>query len=247
MESMSNGVTTQTLTEVVADHLRRLIHLGEVGPGDRLPAERELAEQLGIARLSLREALKTLQNDGYVEVRRGARGGTYVTELEAPVARWRARMRTVSGEFDDIIDFRIGLETETARLAAARRTPEDLAAMRTTIDDLTVAHDRTAFRLADSRFHASLARAARSSRLGAAVESTRAELFNTHDLLPFIDPVQESVDDHEVVFRAVEKGDVDAAAAAMRDHIEHTRTQLRAIVFATDPPSPDAPGATTVS
>ena len=59
--------------------------------------------------------------------------------------------------------------------------------------------------------------------------------------------MQESVDDHEVVFRAVEKGDVDAAAAAMRDHIEHTRTQLRAIVFATDPPSPDAPGATTVS
>lgn len=242
MDSMSNGVTTQTLTEVVADHLRRLIHLGEVGPGDRLPAERELAEQLGIARLSLREALKTLQNDGYVEVRRGARGGTYVTELEAPVARWRARMRTVSGEFDDIIDFRIGLETETARLAAVRRTAEDLAAMRTTIDDLTVAHDRTAFRLADSRFHASLARAARSSRLGAAVESTRAELFNTHDLLPFIDPVQESVDDHEVVFRAVEKGDVDAAAAAMRDHIEHTRTQLRAIVFATDPSSPETPG-----
>lgn len=239
MDSMANGVTTQTLTEVVADHLRRLIHLGEVGPGDRLPAERELAEQLGIARLSLREALKTLQNDGYVEVRRGARGGTYVTELEAPVARWRARMRTVSGEFDDIIDFRIGLETETARLAAARRTPEDLTAMRTTIDDLTVAHDRTAFRLADSRFHASLARAARSSRLGAAVESTRAELFNTHDLLPFIDPVQESVDDHEVVFRAVEQGDVDAAAAAMREHIEHTRTQLRAIVFATDPASPE--------
>ncbi|MGD9988098.1 FadR/GntR family transcriptional regulator [Pseudonocardia sp.] len=232
---MANGVTTQTLTEVVADHLRRLIHLGEVGPGDRLPAERELAEQLGIARLSLREALKTLQNDGYVEVRRGARGGTYVTELEVPVARWRARMRTESGEFDDIIDFRIGLETETARLAAARRTPEDLAALRATIDDLTVAHDRTAFRLTDSRFHAALARAARSSRLGAAVETTRAELFNTHDLLPFIDPVQESVDDHQAVFRAVEAGDVDAAAAAMRDHIEHTRTQLRAIVFATDP------------
>jgi len=235
VHSMANGVTAQTLTEAVADHLRRLIHLGEVGPGDRLPAERDLAEQLGIARLSLREALKTLQNDGYVEVRRGARGGTYVTELKEPVARWRARMRTVSGEFDDIVDFRIALETETARLAAVRRGPADLAALRETIDDLSRAHDRTAFRQSDSRFHAALATAARSTRLLAAVESIRAELFNTYDLLPFVDPVQESVDDHQAVYRAVEAGDVDGATAAIRDHIENARAQLRAIVFDGDP------------
>ena len=58
---MIRVVTAQTLTQAVADHLRTLIHRGEVGPGDRLPAERELAEQLGVARISLREAIKILQ------------------------------------------------------------------------------------------------------------------------------------------------------------------------------------------
>src|SRR4051812_18778171 len=112
---MNRMVTSVTLTQGVAEHLRSLIHRGEVGPGDRLPAERELADQLGVARISLREALKILQDDGYVEVRRGAKGGTFVTELNQPVARWRARMRKKSGEIDDIIDFRIALECHTAR------------------------------------------------------------------------------------------------------------------------------------
>lgn len=78
---MNRLVTSTTLPQNVAEHLRILIHRGEVGPGDRLPAERELAEQLGVARMSLRDAIKVLQADGYVEVRRGARGGTFVTGL----------------------------------------------------------------------------------------------------------------------------------------------------------------------
>lgn len=230
---MSNGVTSLTLTQAVADHLRRLIHRGEVGPGDRLPAERELAEQLGVARISLREAIKILQRDGYVEVRRGAQGGTYVTELDEPVARWRAKMRTESGEFDDILDFRIALETGSARLAAIRRSPEDLAALRSAIRDLERASGRAAFRLTDSQFHAALAEAAGNSRLEAAIESARGELFTTHDLLPFTDPIQESVRDHEAIYRAVFNRDPDAASAAMREHIENTREQLREIVFGT--------------
>ncbi|MGH3327699.1 MAG: FadR/GntR family transcriptional regulator, partial [Streptomycetales bacterium] len=107
---MSRVVTSMTLTQGVAEYLRSLIHRGELGPGDRLPAERELAERLGVARVSLREAIRILQDGGYVEVRRGARGGTFVTELRRPVEDWRARMREHTGEIDDIIDFRTALE-----------------------------------------------------------------------------------------------------------------------------------------
>jgi GntR family transcriptional repressor for pyruvate dehydrogenase complex len=228
---VANPVTSRTLPQAVADHLRLLIHRGEVGPGDRLPAERELAGQLGVARISLREAIKVLQNDGYVQVRRGAHGGTYVTELDVPVARWRARMRTESGEFDDIVDFRVALEAEAARLAAARRTDEDLAAMQAAIGDLAAASGRAAFRLADSRFHAALARAAGNTRLVGAIEAARADLFATHDLLPYVNPIQESVRDHRAIHAAIEAGDPDAAAAATREHIENARTQLRDIVF----------------
>ena len=58
-------VTSTKLTQAVADHLRTLIHRGEVGPAERLPPERELAEQLGVARISLREAIKQLRDEGY--------------------------------------------------------------------------------------------------------------------------------------------------------------------------------------
>jgi GntR family transcriptional regulator, transcriptional repressor for pyruvate dehydrogenase complex len=231
---MANAVTSQTLSQAVADHLRRMIHLGEVRPGDRLPAERELAEQLGVARISLREAIKELQNDGYVQVRRGARGGTYITELDEPVARWRARMRTESGEFDDIVDFRIALETESARLAAARHADADLAALDAAIAELERADGRAAFRLADSRFHAALAQAAGNARLRNAVETARAELFGTHDLLPYTNPIAESVRDHRAIYRAVRSGDGELAADAMREHIENSRAQLREIVFGVD-------------
>ncbi|MHA6794973.1 FadR/GntR family transcriptional regulator [Pseudonocardia bannensis] len=231
---MARTVTSLTLTQAVAEHLRNLIHRGEVGPGDRLPAERELADQLGVARISLREAIKILQDDGYVQVRRGAHGGTYVTELQLPVERWRARMRTESGEFDDIIDFRIALETDAARLAARRRDRSDLVGLRTAIKKLGQADCRVAFRLTDSQFHDGLARAARNIRLENAIQSARGELFSPHDLLPFVDPVEESVRDHQQIYEAVRDGDEEAAAATMREHIERTRRQLRDIVFGSE-------------
>lgn len=228
-------MTAQSVSQVVADHLRRLIHRGDIGPGDRLPAERDLAEQLGVARISLRDAIKSLQNDGYVEVRRGARGGTYVIELDEPVARWRARMRTESGEFDDIVDYRIALETEAARLAAVRRNQAHLVTLRTAISKLEQAGNRAAFRLADSQFHAGLAHAAGNTRLESAIEAARADLFATHDLIPYINPIAESVHDHQRIYQAVRDRDPDSSAAAAREHIENARTQLWDIVFGSAP------------
>jgi len=228
---MVRVVTSQSLTQAVADHLRTLIHRGEVGPGDRLPAERDLAEQLGVARISLREAIKVLQQDGYVQVRRGALGGTYVTELTQPLEKWRMRMRTEAGEFDDIIDFRIALETDAARLAAVRRDESDLATLREAIAKLAHATGHAAFRLSDTQFHGGLARAARNLRLEAAIDSARGELFSPHDLLPYVDPIEESRRDHQRIYEAVLHRDPDLAAAAVREHIERTRHQLREIVL----------------
>ena len=155
----------RTVTADVAERLRQRIHRGELGPGDRLPAERELAERLGIARISLREAIKVLQASGYVVVRRGAHGGTFVTGLETPYENWLTRMRGQAGELDDIIDFRIGLEARGAALAARRRTEADLAAAATAIRRLIDGQERQSFRLADSAFHAAVA-TARTSHVG---------------------------------------------------------------------------------
>lgn len=228
---MNRVVASMTLTQGVTEHLRDLIHRGEVGPGDRLPPEREFAEQLGVARISLREAIKALQVEGYVEVRRGPRGGTFVTELSRPAEAWRARMRQQAGEIDAIIDFRIGLEMHGARLAAQRRGGADLLAMRDAVATLEEGGGRSAFRLADSRFHGALAGAAGNARLENAVHAARSELFSPYDGLDFVEPVEENRRDHQAIYEAVCDGDADAAAELMREHLEHAREQLRDIVF----------------
>lgn len=230
---MARIVASMTLTQGVAEHLRSMIHRGEVGPGDRLPPERELAERLGVARISLREAIKLLVDDGYVQVRRGAKGGTFITELHRPVESWRTRMRDQVGAFDDIIGYRTALECHTARLAAAHRTREDLTVLRVAIKNLSRTGGRASFRLADSQFHGGLAAAAGNVRLANAIHAIRGELFSPHDVLAFVEPIDETLRDHQSIYDAVRDRDADAAAASMSEHIERTRKQLRDIVFGT--------------
>jgi GntR family transcriptional regulator, transcriptional repressor for pyruvate dehydrogenase complex len=229
--SMNRVVTSTTLPQSVAEHLRNLIHRGELGPGDRLPPERDLAVQLGIARISLREGIKILRDSGYLEVRRGNKGGVFVTELTKPLAQWRRRLREQTKEIDDIIDYRIALESYAATLAARRRTPADLSEMRRAIRDIARGGSRAAFRVADSQFHASVARAASNVRLENSIHYTRGELFSPHDLLDYAEPVEESRLDHQAIYDAIRQRQVDLAAGRMRDHIERTRDQLRVIVF----------------
>lgn len=220
-----------SLTEGVAEHIRGMIHRGELGPGDRLPPERELAEELGVARASLREAIKSLQSRGYVVVRRGAHGGTFVTELSRPFRDWREHVRKQRGEIDEIIDFRIALEQHAARLAATRRTRPDLTELRAAIESMEASDGRATFRLSDSRFHSAIARAARNTRLEAGIDQARGALFSPHDLLEYIEPVAESLRDHRAVYEAIRDKNADAAASLMAAHIDRTREQLRVIVL----------------
>ena len=99
--------------EETVERLLTVIKLGLVGPGERFPAERELAAQFGISRLTLREALRELQQAGYVESRRGRSGGTFVTG--APPAPDRSELRRLAREegdrLADALTFRLALET----------------------------------------------------------------------------------------------------------------------------------------
>src|SRR5215218_372844 len=103
---------------VVADRLRRSIALGEVLPGERLPSERSLAEGLRVSRLTVRAALRVLQDEGAIVTRRGATGGAFVTARTAPIDEDRVR---------EVFEYRLAVETGAARLAAARRSESDLA------------------------------------------------------------------------------------------------------------------------
>ncbi|MEV5407418.1 FCD domain-containing protein [Thermopolyspora sp. NPDC052614] len=236
-ESAARPAVAPTTPQVIVEHLRGLIHRGEVGPGDRLPPERALAEQLGVARVSVRQALAQLQGEGYLTTRRGAFGGTFVTELVEPRRRWLRRMRENLADLEDILDFRIAVESHAARLAARRRDEENLAAIERAVAQLDDVSDVTSFRAADSAFHQAIAAAARSPRLTAAITDTRGLLFLPTDAFVYPPDVAQTRRDHRRIAAALRRGDQEESAAAMIEHIESTRTWLRQILTRSAPAS----------
>lgn len=214
----------------VADLLRSRIHGGELAPGDRLPAERDFALELGVARPTLRQALKILQDEGYLETRRGATGGTFVSELQAPLEQWSRQLRENIAEFDDIIGFRQAVETHAARLAAMRRDEDDLERMNAAASLMLTADSRAIFRQADSLFHNALGRASRSPRLQEAIRRARGEFFFPTDRLCYEEQITLSHRDHVAILAAIRDGDPEEAARQMSIHLENARQELHRIV-----------------
>jgi GntR family transcriptional repressor for pyruvate dehydrogenase complex len=156
-------VRSQTAFEETLERLGTAIKLGLLPPGTRLPAERELCEQLGIARSTLRQALTALVQSGHLHAVRGRGGGTFVADrppvAEPPSAELLASWR-------DACDRRLAVELGVVLLATERATPDQIAplrelvaAMRDRMDDFA------AYRQADVRFHIGLAEVTGSARL----------------------------------------------------------------------------------
>ena len=217
-----------------------LIKVGAYAPGERLPAERDLAALLGVSRTTLRSVLQDLQEAGFLEVRRGRYGGTFVTEAvpEAPAAKQPDRPRPE--DLDDILRYRRVLELGVARLAAEislsqddrRRLAESFHAM----DDCDPLH----YRRLDSRFHLSIAQATGSQHLVEAMVTCRTlinDLLNRIPLLP--SNLMHSGEQHRRLLDAILQGDPARAEAAAREHIEGTETLLRGFLSPAPQHSPE--------
>lgn len=207
-----------------------MVHAGEVLPGARFPAERELAESLSVSRVTLREALKLLQSEGYIEIRRGPQGGAYVTNLRVPAEQWRQRMGANDSTIDELFDFRVGVEMAAARFAAMRRGDQDLATMDSAIASMRAATSRGEFRFYDSRFHEAVAEAAHSPRLMKAVRQVRGEVFTPMDLLGIPTSPQDDAERHSGILEAIRDSNPALASERMSDHLEHTREHLQRIL-----------------
>ncbi len=212
--------------ELVVDQLRKAIHLGTFAPGDRLPSERELAKQLGVSRLTVREAIRVLETQGYVKSRRGAAGGLIVLDQQQTRAQLRRRLREEWDEFENILDFRLANECAAARIVARRRTEEDLERVRGALSDLQDSNVLAQLRRADSIFHLAIAEATRNPLLRQAVETGRTAMFLPADALSFEVVFGDSVEHHRRILEAIERADPQGANDAMEAHIETTRREL---------------------
>ncbi len=217
-------VALRSAYELVAERLRRGIHLGAFGPGERLPPERELAARLGVSRVTLREALRVLQGEGYIVTRRGAAGGPEVA-VPSP-ERVRESLRSRLPELEELVAYREVVETGAARLAAAHRTEADLEALEAAVVEVRGAEGAGAFRRADARFHLALAGAAGNDLLAGAIADARERMFAPTDVLPFRVMRERTATEHAAILAAVRGRRSDAAGRRMAEHIASARQQL---------------------
>lgn len=210
----------------VVDHLRREMSLGRILPGDRLPPERKLAEQLGVARETLRQALRVLEGSGQITVTRGTSGGAVVQDHRPDPELVLAELRSRREDLLSLVEYRAEIESAAARLAAERRTDDDLAAMEHAQTELSQAANKDESRRADTAFHLAVAGAAANPHLAEAIEDARADMFHPVDLAAFDFVMESSHHQHDQVLEAIRSQDPDQAAAVMRKHVEHTREEM---------------------
>lgn len=219
----------KTLSGTLVESLRTRIVNGDIAPGEKLPSEPRLAAEHQVSRTVVREAIGRLNLEGLVHTRRGS--GSYALtppaddDGAAPVARSLADRLA-------LVEYRLALEAEAAALAAARRTPAQLAALADRLDALASSdgHPATAMQH-DFAFHRLVAEAAGNRFLLEALDRLGPQMIAmprgrldgaAHDADRFTAVVQE----HRAVLEALESQDPLAAAAAMRVHLAGSRRRL---------------------
>jgi GntR family transcriptional regulator, transcriptional repressor for pyruvate dehydrogenase complex len=220
---------SEPLPARVARLLLDYLLAGHVPPGGRLPSERHLAEELGVGRSVVREALKTLSLLGLVEVRHG--DGTFLRSVESGLLPSVIEWGLLLGErrTADLVEARQHLEAVTAQLAAARRTDSDLVALKDALVGMRSAGpDIEAFVAADVAFHLAVAEAAGNSVLSDVLRNIQSLLrvWITRVIHAAGDSGP-SCQEHVPVYEAIVRRDPIAAGAAMRAHLDGAARRLR--------------------
>jgi DNA-binding FadR family transcriptional regulator len=199
------------------DHLSR----GGFRPGDRLPSERQLALSLGIGRSAVRDALKPLALLGLLDTRQG--NGTFLRSLESDIIPKAIEWGLFLGapRIRDLFEARCNLEVMVAGLAARRRSDEDLAVLRRELAAMRAsAGDGADFTRADMAFHKRLAEASGNQTLVQIMASIQ-RLLQTWiaRVMRNDENYAATLSEHEAILEALERGDAEAARAAMERHV----------------------------
>jgi GntR family transcriptional regulator, transcriptional repressor for pyruvate dehydrogenase complex len=209
------------LYKQILERIQRLVDAGAIVPGDQLPAERELAGQLGVSRTSLRQALTALEALGMIEIRHGAGAYLVATEPEHVVQSLAVTLVEQNERLPESMEARMALERFIAGLAASRRTRPDLERARGALArmerEIAAGEIGTG---GDAEFHHALWDAAHNGVLRQLLENLEGQIGRIREeSLSQAQRPQRSLAAHWQILEAVEQGDAAGAIAAMDAHL----------------------------
>ncbi len=208
----------------VVEHVWREIEAGRLGPGQRLPPERELAEAMSVSRPSLRSGLRTLQAMGIVTSRRGA--GTFIVEGPPKLGKGPLQFLAALHGFtlDQMYEARRMLEVGVAGLAAERARGDELAAMADEITGMFATLDEPqAFLRHDLGFHRAVAAGSGNPIMAAIIGTLTEIIWETGRLSMEGFGLRESAEAHRRVYEAIRAHSPERARREMNQHLEHAR------------------------
>jgi DNA-binding FadR family transcriptional regulator len=228
-------VRLPTAAAEVADRLITAIAIGEYLPGERLPAERELAQILDVSRSTVREAVGRLLAVGIVDIRRGRQGGTYVRESWTGASAEAVRRTLLPRwtEMEQLFDLRCLVEGMIARVAAQRRTGEDIERMRGALGGYASAQTQRQEHAADIAFHQAVVAATRNSQIAALRRDllTRVSLgfpVEPYDGAPAV--YRRALGEHTALYEAIAAGNAERAGQIAQSHFSITNETLREVL-----------------
>lgn len=219
-ELFSSVSRSASAGQAVEQHIKELIKARRLLAGDNLPAERNLAERMGVSRSTLRGALQSLAEQGVLTGRHGA-GWTVQARGHIVAANLEVYFSLEEVSFGQLFEARRAIEPHIAAAAAANRTEEQIIALKRCISAMRATSDTQQYLQADSDFHAILATASQSPVFSMLIAPTLSLLQDVRERLSAEDSViSASHDEHDRILDAVERGDSEAAQQEMLHHID---------------------------
>ena len=212
--------------------LLQAVRLGIVEPGGALPPERDLAVRFSVSRDTVRDAIRSLSDAGYLVARRGRYGGTFVSDrlpAEAGTGQLAvAAAAATPAELDDVLGLREILEVGAARSAAGRTlSADDRDALWQRMTETSVA-SAPDYRRLDSRLHLTIGQLVGTPTLVSLMADNRTRVNELLDHIPLLPTnIAHSNEQHEAIVAAILTGNRDGAAQAMSEHLEGSAVLLR--------------------
>ncbi|GAB3138135.1 FadR/GntR family transcriptional regulator [Marisediminicola antarctica] len=216
--------------------LLQAIRLGIVAPGEALPPERDLAARFAVSRDTVREAIRSLADAGFVVSKRGRYGGTFVCESLPPRGVANAveeaappHEEITAAEIDDVLGLREILETGGARASAARPlAAAERDMLWTRLQETAASPVGDDYRRLDSRLHLTIAELAGSPSLVPLIADNRTRVNDLLDRIPLLEPnIAHSNQQHQAIVIAILTGDAELAESTMREHLDGSAALLR--------------------